>query len=92
MSKRCLMLKGDDNVALALEDLAPGDLLQADGIKVTMRQPVEFGHKFAVRGIKKGEAILKHGEIIGRATSDIEAGEHVHVHNVESLRAKKERK
>ncbi|MPN58021.1 Galactarate dehydratase (L-threo-forming) [bioreactor metagenome] len=49
---------------------------------------VPYGHKIAVRDIKAGEDILKYGEVIGRATDDIQKGAHVHVHNVESLRGR----
>jgi altronate dehydratase small subunit len=38
--------------------------------------------------IGKGDDVVKYGEIIGRATADIAKGEHVHVHNIESLRGR----
>jgi altronate dehydratase small subunit len=38
--------------------------------------------------IEKGEAIVKYGEVIGRATQQIILGKHVHIHNVESLRGR----
>jgi altronate dehydratase len=44
------------------------------------------GHKFAVSPIDKGEPILKLGEQIGRASTDITIGDHVHSHNVEPAR------
>lgn len=50
--------------------------------------PIPYGHKIAVRDIKKGELIMKYGEEIGGATADIRKGEHVHAHNVESLRGR----
>ncbi len=87
--KKWLVLRKGDNVALALADLEPGERLQVGAAKVVVRQPIEFGHKFAVRAVGKGEDILKHGEVIGRATERIDAGKHVHVHNVESLRARR---
>ena len=90
-SKKYLMLKPGDSVALALEPLEVGDSAKFSSIQVRIAEPIEFGHKFAARGIKKGENILKHGEVIGRATRDIKAGEHVHVHNIESLRARREK-
>ncbi len=31
--------------------------------------------------------VIKYGHVIGRAKRDIKVGEHVHVHNVESLTA-----
>jgi len=41
-----------------------------------------------LRRIRCGEDILKYAAVIGRATKDIQVGEHVHVHNVESTRAR----
>ena len=40
------------------------------------------GHKYALRDIAKGEAVLKYGYPIGRATSPIKKGEWVHTHNL----------
>ena len=40
------------------------------------------GHKYATRDIKGGENIIKYGNPIGHATSDITRGEHVHTHNM----------
>lgn len=44
------------------------------------------GHKFAVSPIERGGPILKLGEQIGRASTDIAIGDHVHSHNVEPAR------
>ncbi|MBQ7848720.1 MAG: UxaA family hydrolase [Clostridia bacterium] len=49
---------------------------------------VPYGHKIAVRDIKKGELIIKYGEEIGGALADIRKGEYVHVHNLEALRGR----
>ena len=49
---------------------------------------VPYGHKIAVRDIKKGELINKYGEEICAATVDIKKGEYVHVHNLEALRGR----
>lgn len=49
---------------------------------------VPYGHKIAVRDIQKGELIIKYGEEIGIATSDIKRGEYVHVHNLDSMRGR----
>ena len=42
------------------------------------------GHKYALRDISKGENIIKYGNPIGHATTDIKKGEHVHTHNVKT--------
>ena len=48
---------------------------------VTVIGDVPYGHKIAVRDIKKGEEI-------GIATKDIKKGEYVHVHNLDSMRGR----
>lgn len=55
---------------------------------VTVIGDVPYGHKIAVRDIKKGELIVKYGEEIGGALCDIKKGEYVHVHNLEALRGR----
>ncbi|MBO4323544.1 MAG: UxaA family hydrolase, partial [Clostridia bacterium] len=45
---------------------------------------IPAGHKFALKDIKKGECVIKYGEIIGRAKEDIKKGDWVHTHNVKS--------
>ena len=48
---------------------------------VTVIGDVPYGHKIAVRDIKKGE-------LINIATKDIKKGEYVHVHNLDSMRGR----
>ena len=45
---------------------------------------LEDGHKYALRDIACGEDIIKYGNPIGHAISDIKKGEHVHTHNVKT--------
>ena len=77
-----------DNVATALRDLTPGEVVELDGVRVTVAGRVPFGHKLALRQIGKDEPVLKYGEAIGLAASAIAAGDHVHTHNVESQRGR----
>lgn len=42
------------------------------------------GHKYAVRDIKSGENVVKYGNPIGHAITDIKKGEHVHTHNMKT--------
>ena len=74
---KLLRVHDDDNVAVALLPLAPGDV--ADGIGV--RDEIAAMHKVAVRPIAKGETITKYRQPIGVATADVAAGTHVHNHN-----------
>lgn len=54
------------------------------GICLEGNETIPAGHKYALRDIKAGEYVIKYGEIIGRATQDIQKGEWVHTHNVKS--------
>ena len=49
---------------------------------------IPYGHKIAVRDIRKGEHIIKYGESIGAASADIRKGEYVHIYNLEALRGR----
>ncbi len=87
-----IMLTERDNVATALRDIAPGEDVvvgvQEHSIRVRVEQSIAFGHKFAVIDIGAGDLVLKYGEVIGRATQQISAGCHAHIHNIESLRGR----
>ncbi len=54
------------------------------GITLTGKGDIPAGHKYALKDIPQGEYVIKYGEIIGRASQDIKAGEWVHTHNVKS--------
>jgi altronate dehydratase small subunit len=77
-----------DNVATALEPLEPGATIRVVETLLTIRDRIPRGHKVALRPIHRGEEILKYGSVIGTASSDIEAGSHVHTHNVGSARGR----
>jgi altronate hydrolase len=79
-----LKINPTDNVAVALETLPVGQVLDVDGTAVTICSAVETGHKFALRFIPEGENIIKYGFPIGHALADIQAGAHVHVHNLKT--------
>ena len=84
-----LRLKDDDDVAVALRALVPGTGVRfADGSAVDVADAIPAGHKVALRAIAAGSAIHKYGQVIGRASTAIGAGAHVHVHNVEGLRGR----
>jgi altronate dehydratase len=87
-----LAIDGRDNVAVALADLAPGTAVRiaragrVDTLAAAAAIP--FGHKLALAPIAQGEPVVKYGEAIGAARVAIAPGEHVHVHNIASRRAR----
>ena len=78
--KKYIIINESDNVLVALEDLVKGDVVS----NVTLLEDVKKGHKVAIKKINKDENVIKYGYPIGHATSDIEVGMWVHVHNVKT--------
>jgi altronate hydrolase len=79
-----LRINQEDNVAVALENLSPCQELLVDNRKIIIRSDIVTGHKFAIKDIKKGENVVKYGFPIGHTLMDIQAGEHVHIHNLKT--------
>ncbi|MDD6276898.1 MAG: altronate dehydratase family protein [Clostridia bacterium] len=75
-----MIINFKDNVAVAVRALKKGEIL--DGVAVL--EDVPFGHKAALKDIKKGEDIIKYGYPIGHAKRDIQKGEWVHSHCIET--------
>ena len=86
--KAALVISDRDNVATALQPLEDGRVLDVGGVSVTVREAIPSGHKVALRAIAAGEPVIKYGSPIGTATAAIEAGAHVHTHNVASGRGR----
>jgi altronate hydrolase len=76
-----IRLNPADDVVIARVEIAAGTaLLREMDVRAAARVPA--GHKIAARAIGSGDAVRRYNQIIGFATRDIDAGEHVHVHNL----------
>jgi altronate dehydratase small subunit len=88
---RAIVLETSDNVATLLDSGKEGETCTLQGERsgqVTLRQDVPFGHKICIVETAAGGSILKYGEVIGTAARTLKVGEHTHVHNVDSTRAR----
>ena len=74
-----LRLNPSDPVVVAMRDIAAGETVTA---KVKAAEPITRGHKVAILPVAAGEPVRKFGQIIGNATTAIQPGQHVHVHNL----------
>lgn len=87
---KSIVLNENDDVAVALTDLAAGTVIDIRygnaSQRITLRDNIKRMHKFALRDIEKGRQIIKYGQSIGMATAGIKEGEHVHSHNLVSIR------
>jgi altronate dehydratase small subunit len=92
MKPKAILIDTKDNVATAFQDLKAGDsvtvALDSKEVTTTLAQDIPFGHKFALSAIALHQPVIKYGEPIGLAIQAIEAGQHVHVHNMESQKGR----
>lgn len=86
-----VILNEKDQIATVLKNVSSGEAVRVKAGDIVsefiVSEDIPLCHKFAVEKIAAGSAINKYGEAIGAASSDIEIGHHVHIHNLKSLRA-----
>jgi hypothetical protein len=75
-----IQLNKKDNIGLAPMPI-PKDS-QINNFSLISKNEIPYGHKISLDKINKDSFIFKYGQIIGIATKDILAGEHVHSHNL----------
>ena len=81
-----------DQVGVAVKDISGGEKLEGwcmeddSTLTVTANKEIPLGHKVAIAPVKSGEALIKYGMPIGKATADIAVGDHVHTHNLKTAR------
>ena len=79
---RILQIHPDDNVAVALEPLKAGEVVETSAGAVTLREDIPQGHKLALMDIPSEAAVVKYGFPIGHATQAIHVGDWVHSHDL----------
>ncbi len=92
MKKEILLHEATDDVGVAVMDLKAGKeigvvTLEGKDVKqIKLVSDVPLGHKVAMSDLAKGRHIIEYGYVIGYATAAIKKGEHIHIHNIKSLR------
>jgi hypothetical protein len=86
-----LVLHADDDVAVLIRHVSAGESVQLSSplglVRLHLPAAVPTGHKVAIRALAVDHQVRKYGEIIGKITAPVAPGEHVHIHNLVSLRA-----
>lgn len=82
--KTCFRIHPDDTVAVALRDLQPGENVQVGGREIVVREEIGTGHKLALSDMAPGHSVIKYGNVIGSAATNIRSGEKVHTHNMKT--------
>jgi len=80
-----IKLHEKDTVAIALRPFIQGEKIQLDNnLSIELLNDVPFGHKISLHSMQAGEHIIKFGNSIGIATTDIAPGHWVHSQNIKS--------
>jgi len=88
MNTNALIADSKDSVVTLTKNLRKDTFaeyeLDGEIKRVLARVDIPEYHKIAVADVKKGEPVIKYGEVIGYAKEDITIGDHVHTHNMSS--------
>ncbi len=82
LGEKAVLLRSEDDVAVAKAELAAGTILEDGGTRIEVRQDIKPGHKVARHAVATGEPVRRYGQVIGFATRDIAVGDHVHTQNL----------
>jgi len=92
MKNSYIVMNSEDSCATSLAEIPKDAKIEIkDKNLININQDIPFGHKFAIKDIKKGDLVKKYGEIIGIATQDINLGDWIHTHNITSYYLKMEK-
>jgi altronate hydrolase len=83
--KRAIKVEPVDNVVVVVQNTRQGDPVDFGEGTVAATQDIPLGHKIAVSSIAKSGFAVKYGVPIGRASTAINAGDHVHSHNIDDV-------
>ena len=82
MSKLTLHIHSDDNIIVALKDLAAGQSVTVGSEFHTLVEDIPAKHKFAAQAFSIGDQIRMYGVTVGEATKDIPKGGRIHTSNI----------
>jgi len=87
-----LVHEKNDSVGVATIDISSGETAEGlymdtqEKIKIKANHDVPLGHKVALKTHAVDEGVIKYGHDIGKVVADIQAGDHVHIHNLKTRR------
>jgi altronate hydrolase/altronate dehydratase small subunit len=85
-----IVLHADDDVAVLAGPVGAGGTVVTrgaqEGLILRATLALGAGHKLALHSLAAGSDVRKYGEVIGRLTQSVAAGDHIHIHNLMSRR------
>lgn len=74
MKHRVLKVHPNDNVIVALTDLAKGETILFEGEEYLLQDNINAKHKFFTKDLQAGDAIIMYGVLVGKAQTPILRG------------------
>ena len=69
-----LKIHPDDNVLVALSDLACGAAVLTNNERLVLRQHVPAKHKFFIHDMRPGDQVIMYGSLVGKIQSEVPKG------------------
>jgi len=79
---KILKVHPNDNVLVALQDLAAGQTVTYNGVDYVLLEPIAAKHKFTTVAIAKDEDIIMYGVLVGKAKTDLTVGVRIATENI----------
>ena len=79
-----LKINPADSVVVCLQPKQKGDVIEVDGLSITVNQDTPAGHKVLIKDVQQGEDIIKYGYPIGHAKQNLKAGDWVNEDNLKT--------
>ena len=71
-------------MVVCLQPKQKGDVIEVDGLSITVNQDTPAGHKVLIKDVQQGEDIIKYGYPIGHAKQNLKAGDWVNEDNLKT--------
>ncbi|HIQ23157.1 MAG TPA: altronate dehydratase [Planctomycetes bacterium] len=82
MHNRAIKIEPDDDLIVALVDLAAGTSVPCGGRSYVLREDVPAKHKFTARDLAAGQTVRMYGVVVGRTRHTILTGQRITVENL----------
>ncbi|MEI9945737.1 MAG: UxaA family hydrolase [Chitinophagaceae bacterium] len=82
MKHTVLKVHPDDNVLVALQDLAKGQEVKFNGSTYTLQTDVAAKHKFTTKTLNAGDPVIMYGVLVGKAVEKLEPGTRISTSNL----------
>lgn len=82
MKQRVLKIHRDDNVMVALTNLAKGETISFEGTEIALQDDIPAKHKFFMQDMKTGDEVIMYAVLVGKAQMNIRKGSRMTTENI----------